>query len=107
MLDPALIPVVATRFKALSDPGRLAILAALQGGEKSVSELVTATGRSQPNVSQQLAGLARAGFVACRREGTFAFYRSADPYVARICSAVCGVLGREAAATARKRGRRS
>jgi DNA-binding transcriptional ArsR family regulator len=107
MLAPALIPVVAARFKALSDPGRLAILAALQDGERSVSELVEATGRSQPNVSQQLAGLARAGFVACRREGTFAYYRSADPYVARICRAVCGVLGPQAPPAAPKRGGRS
>src|SRR6266498_2596197 len=95
MIDPALVPVVAVRFKALADPGRLAILSALQRGEKNVSELVGATGRSQPNISQQLAGLARAGFVAGRREGTRVYYRIADPYVARICEAVCNGLERQ------------
>jgi DNA-binding transcriptional ArsR family regulator len=84
-----LIPTVAARFKALGDPGRLAILAALQGGELGVSELVEATGRSQPNVSQHLAALSRAGFVAARREGNRVFYAVSDPYVARICAAVC------------------
>jgi DNA-binding transcriptional ArsR family regulator len=95
LIDPSLIPVVAARFKALADPGRLAILSVLQAGEKSVSELVQATGRTQPNVSQHLAGLARAGFVSSRREGTFVFYRIADPYVARICEAVCNGFERQ------------
>ena len=37
MIDDGLIPLVAQRFKALADPGRLAILASLQSGEKIVS----------------------------------------------------------------------
>ncbi len=41
MIDPALIPLVARRFKALGEPGRLGLLAALQDGERSVSELET------------------------------------------------------------------
>jgi DNA-binding transcriptional ArsR family regulator len=92
MIDPELIPVVASRFKVLGDPGRLAILQALQEGERSVSELVGATGRSQPNVSQHVASLARAGFVSSRREGNRVYYRIADPYVSRICQAVCDGL---------------
>lgn len=92
MLDPSLIPLVAERFKALGEPGRLAILASLQAGEKSVSELVEATGRGQPNISQHLASLARAGFVAARRQGNRVFYRNADPCVAEICDAVCRSL---------------
>lgn len=92
MIDPALIPLVAQRFKALADPGRLAILASLQSGERSVSELVEATGRGQPNVSQHLSSLARAGFVAARRQGNRVYYRNADPCVAEICEAVCRSL---------------
>jgi DNA-binding transcriptional ArsR family regulator len=92
VIDAALMPLVAQRFRALADPGRLAILATLQSGEKSVSEIVEATGRGQPNVSQNLAGLARAGFVAARREGNRVFYRSADPWIGQICEAVCRSL---------------
>lgn len=93
MIDQRLIPQVAARFKALADEGRLAILSALQRGERSVGEIVVATGRPQPNVSQHLASLAHAGLVAARREGTHAYYRIADPTVLRICDAVCESLG--------------
>ena len=92
MIDADLIPRVAARFKALSDEGRLALLSALQRGEKSVGELVEATGRSQPNVSQHLASLLHAGLVEARRDGTRAIYRIADPTVLRICDAVCDSL---------------
>ena len=93
MIDADLIPRVAARFKALSDEGRLALLSALQRGEKSVGELAQATGRPQPNVSQQLANLNHAGLVAARKDGTRVFYRIADPTVLRICDAVCSSLG--------------
>lgn len=96
MIDPELIPLVAARFKVLGEPGRLAILAALQEGERSVGELVELTGRAQPNVSQHLAALSAAGLVASRREGQRAIYRIADPYVARICDAVCASLAERA-----------
>jgi DNA-binding transcriptional ArsR family regulator len=89
MINRDLIPRVAARFKALSDPGRLEILAALQEGERTVGELCLATGRSQPNVSQHLAQLSHAGLVEARREGARAFYRISDPFVTRICDVVC------------------
>jgi DNA-binding transcriptional ArsR family regulator len=102
MIDPELIPLVAQRFKALGEPARLALLAALQQGERSVSELVELTGRTQPNVSQHLKEMTHAGLVEARRDGARVFYRIADPYVNRICDAVCrSVRGaREAAAAA-------
>jgi DNA-binding transcriptional ArsR family regulator len=89
MIQPELIPLVARRFKALGEPARLSLLAALQQGERTVSELVELTDRGQPNVSQHLASLVQAGLVAPRREGTHVYYRIADPYVLRICDAVC------------------
>jgi DNA-binding transcriptional ArsR family regulator len=89
VIDVELIPQVAERFKALSDAGRLSLLAALQRGERSVGELVDLTGRSQPHVSQQLAGLAHAGLVEARREGTRTYYRIADASILRICEVVC------------------
>jgi DNA-binding transcriptional ArsR family regulator len=89
MIEPELIPLVARRFKALGEPARLALVAALQQGERSVTELVERTGRGQPNVSQHLKELANAGLVAARRKGTRIFYRISDPYLVRICDAVC------------------
>ena len=113
MIESELIPLVAERFKALADAGRLALLAELQQRERSVGELVEATGRTQPNVSQHLASLTHAGIVEARREGNKVYYRIADPTILRICEAVCDsvvlrarAVRREAAAVAsRRRGR--
>jgi DNA-binding transcriptional ArsR family regulator len=57
MPDEAL-ELVADRFKVLGDPVRLRILQALRGGERSVGELVEATGIVQTNVSRHLQILA-------------------------------------------------
>ena len=54
-----------------------------------MSELVELTGRGQPNVSQHLKEMVHAGLVAARRDGARMYYRISDPYVNRICDAVC------------------
>lgn len=105
MITTDQIPRVAGRFKALSDPGRLQILSTLWQGERSVSEIVEITGRTQPNVSQQLALLARAGIVACRRDGARSIYRICDPWVSKICDAVCRSLEETRPAPGPVRGR--
>lgn len=102
MIDPELVPVVAARFRALGEPGRLQILQELFLGERSVGELTLATGRSQPNVSQHLAQLARAGLVEARRDGSRIFYKVVDPYLKRICDAVCRSLALRAEAEGRR-----
>ena len=102
MVQDELIPLVAARFKALGDAGRLALLSALQDGERTVTELAESTKRPQPNVSQHLASLSRAGLVEARREGTRVYYRIADPYVLRICDAVCDSLTEQARAEKKK-----
>ena len=89
MISEYLIPGVAARFKVLSDPSRLRLLACLHERPHGVSELVEKTGRPQPSVSHCLAQLSTAGLVASRREGSRMIYRLNDPYVARICDAVC------------------
>lgn len=102
MIDRELVPVVAARFRALGEPGRLELLQQLLERERSVGDLVEATGRSQPNVSQHLAQLLRAGLVEGRREGSRVFYRVVDPYLARICDAVCQSLAVRARAESRR-----
>ena len=94
MIDARLAPIVSERFKALGDPARLMLVSRLFEGERSVGELARETGRRQPTVSQQLGRLARAGLVASRREGNRVLYRVVDPYLERICSAVCRSLER-------------
>jgi len=88
-------PIVSERFKALGDPSRLLLISRLFEGECSVGDLARETGRRQPTVSQQLGRLARAGLVASRREGNRVLYRVIDPYLERICTAVCRSLERD------------
>jgi len=53
-MTPALLHELSERFKALGEPARLQLLAALRQGEHSVSDLVAITGLGQANVSKHL-----------------------------------------------------
>ena len=76
----------AATFRLLGDASRLAILRCLlAGGEASVGQLVSATGRGQANVSKHLKRLAAGGLLARRRGGSQVFYRLTDLVVAQAC----------------------
>lgn len=94
----ALLARIADRLKALADPTRLAILHALEAGERNVSELLGEIGGSQANLSKHLARMRLAGLVAARREGTNVYYRVVDPTAFAICRTVCDALESRAAA---------
>jgi DNA-binding transcriptional ArsR family regulator len=89
---------IAERFKALGEPSRLEILQSLRQGERTVTEILTATGLAQANASRHLQVLFAAGLVDRRREGPSTWYRLADPDVLRLCELMCGRLERETAA---------
>ena len=97
-LTPEVMELVAERFKALAEPARLTILSALRGGERTVSELLEATGLGQANVSKHLQLLHSLGFVARRKEGLYVHYRLSDEGVFQLCDIMCGRLEAEAAA---------
>jgi DNA-binding transcriptional ArsR family regulator len=64
-------------FQAIASPTRRALLDALSGGERNVSELVGRLDITQSAVSQQLAS---AGLVSERSDGRFRHYRlEAEP----------------------------
>ncbi|MCC6354197.1 MAG: helix-turn-helix transcriptional regulator [Verrucomicrobiae bacterium] len=83
------LELVAARFGVLAEPMRLRILQALGGGERTVTELVGATGAGQANVSRHLRVLMDAGMVARRRAGLNAYYRIDDPGIFELCDLVC------------------
>ena len=90
-LTAATIDLVAERFRTLGEPTRLILLDQLRRGqERSVNELVDATGAGQANVSKHLQILLAAGFVSRRKEGTTVYYQLADPSVFQLCDLVCG-----------------
>jgi len=79
----------AELFALLSTPIRLRILSALCSGERNVSQLLTQIETTQPNMSQHLSSLYRAGVLGKRREGTQIYYRIEDERAASLCRAVC------------------
>jgi DNA-binding transcriptional ArsR family regulator len=95
-LTPALLELIADRFKALAEPARLHILNALRAGERTVSELMEEAGLGQANASKHLQLLHGLGFVERRKEGLYVFYRLADDSVFQLCDIMCGRLAAEA-----------
>ena len=85
---------IAEKFKALSEPSRLAVLRRLMEGEAAVGEIASEIGQTQPNVSRHLGGLKRAGFVSGRREGQSIYYSISDPVVVKLCELMCGTPGK-------------
>jgi len=86
---------VAELFSVLSTPIRLKIISAVCHGEKNVSELLTEIQTTQPNMSQHLSTLYRAGILAKRRDGTQMYYRLQSERVATLCRAVCTQVAME------------
>ena len=79
----------AELFGLLSTPVRLKIISAVCNGERNVSELLAQIPTTQPNMSQHLSMLYRAGVLGKRREGTQIYYRLQSEKVAMLCRAVC------------------
>jgi DNA-binding transcriptional ArsR family regulator len=80
---------VAELFSLLSTPVRLKIISALCNGEKNVSQLLHEIDTTQPNMSQHLSTLYRAGVLGKRRDSTQIYYRLQSERVATLCRAVC------------------
>lgn len=61
-------------LKAMSNPNRLELLCHMVPGERSVGQLIAATGLGQSAASQHLAVLRGQGLVETRREKQVIFY---------------------------------
>ena len=79
----------AELFQVLATPIRLKIISALCEREKNVSQLLTDIHTTQPNMSQHLATLYRAGVLTRRRDATQIYYRIGNQRAATLCRAVC------------------
>ena len=80
----------AERAKALADPTRLVIAAALAGtDELCVCDMAWVTGRSENLVSHHLRTLRSAGLAVSRREGKMVLY-ALSPVGRALIAAVCG-----------------
>lgn len=79
----------AELFRVMSAPLRLKIISCLCEGEQHVSYLLTKIETTQPNMSQHLNTLYKAGVLAKRRDGVQIYYRIANDQVVSVCKAVC------------------
>lgn len=100
MSDTAL-ELIATRFRALSEPMRLRLLNLLMAGERTVGQLVEASGSGQANVSKHLSVLKDAGMVGTRKDGLSTICHIADPMVKELCELMCQRLRIEMEAKAK------
>jgi ArsR family transcriptional regulator len=85
----------AELFGLLSTPIRLKIISSLCNGEKNVSQLLGDIDTTQPNMSQHLSTLYRAGVLGKRRDATQIYYRIESERAAMLCRAVCTQIAAE------------
>lgn len=78
------IDLKAKLLRGFSDPSRLAILDALRAGPLTVTEIVEATGLSQPNASNHLRCLRECGLVTSTPEHRYVRYQLSDQRVATL-----------------------
>lgn len=88
-------------FKALGEPNRLRILAALSSRPACVCELAAALGLNQPNLSRHLRLLLRVGLVESRPAGPFTEYLLASSAAARPFHEIVAALARREASLQR------
>ena len=89
---PARAQDAAQLLKALANPDRLLLLCQLVDGERSVTELGTLSGITQPSLSQQLGVLRGERLVATRREGKSIIYRVNSPAALAILQTLYGLF---------------
>ena len=88
-IDAQVAADLASAFKALADPTRVAIVNRLAAeGECCVCNLVDDSDLSQPTVSHHLKILRDAGLVESERRGTWAYYRLNGDAIGRLAAAL-------------------
>jgi ArsR family transcriptional regulator len=100
-IDRMQADAASDRLRTLAHPARLMILACLTGGEQSVGDLERLLDLKQPGLSQQLAELRQAGWVATRRQSKSVFYRLAEPRVGLLLTILDDLLSDRPAAADR------
>jgi DNA-binding transcriptional ArsR family regulator len=91
-LSPNALALVAEFFKVLSEANRLQIVCCLKSGSKNVTEIITATGLGQANVSKHLKILSQAGIVSRQPQGANVYYQISNPCIFDLCELVCNSL---------------
>lgn len=83
--------------KAVSSAARLELLDLLAQGEKPVETLAAQSGLSVTNTSNHLKELRLCGLIVARKEGSYVYYRLADPVVHEFLRSLQSVARRQLA----------
>ncbi len=92
LTDRTALSTKAQLFRGFGDPSRLSILETMLEGPKKVTEIVQATGLSQPNVSSHLGCLRDCGLVSAQQQGKYVIYQLSDPRVHDILRLASSLL---------------
>ncbi len=87
-IDPAMLQRAASIIKLLGHPERLKIVEALEGTERSVSEICEICDLEQAICSQHLSRLRRHQVVSARKDGQHVRYRVVEPKVHHILECI-------------------
>ena len=88
VLTDAELVKVAGQFRLLGEPMRLKILQSLCVKPLTVTEIVSVTGATQPNISKHLSLLASAGVIRRQKDGQFVYYGMSNPLTMKLCELV-------------------
>jgi len=75
----------AQLLKSMAHPTRLMILHFLEGGEKTMTELMEIVSVSHSNLSQHLALMKQQKIITARRDGVVVYYQIANPEIIHMC----------------------
>lgn len=79
---------IALHFRLLGEPMRLKILQAVCHQPRTVSDIVTAIGATQANVSKHLSLMAFAGILTREKAGQCVYYGMKDQLTLKMCELV-------------------
>lgn len=91
------VELEAKLFRGFADRSRLLIMLTLQDGPKTVSEIVSATGLAQPNVSNHLGCLRECALVRALPKGRNVEYSLSDARIGILLKTARGLLADVAA----------
>jgi len=84
MISDGLLKAMSENFKALSDPNRIRILAALENGELCVCDIAALIKLPQPSVSHHLKALRQLDIIKFRKSGKMTLYSLKDNRISAL-----------------------
>lgn len=85
----------AQLLKSMAHPTRLMILHFLEGGEKTVTELMEIASVSQSNLSQHLALMKQQKIITARRDGAIVYYQIASSKIVHLCRLIREIINEQ------------